>query len=127
MVARRRATAPRRTSATGCGESTDKPVVLEEGMELRDFGVSPNDAEALDVRKWLLAEVAQAYGVPGPMVGLDGDLEKATASFYADTLPPYCEQFTRALNHLLLVRKYSDTDLTFEFNLDGEAGWATSG
>ena len=98
-------------------KSTDMPAVLEEGMELRDFGVSPNDAEALDVRKWLLAEVAQAYGVPGPMVGLDGDLEKATASFYADTLPPYCEQFTRALNHLLLVRKYSDTDLTFEFNL----------
>ena len=118
MESRRRATGPRRTCRNRLRRSTDKPVVLEEGMELRDFGVSPNDAEALDVRKWLLAEVAQAYGVPGPMVGLDGDLEKATASFYADTLPPYCEQFTRALNHLVLVRKYRDTDLCFEFNLD---------
>ena len=91
-------------------QSTDMPAVLEEGMELRDFGVSPNDAEALDVRQWLLAEVAQAYGVPGPMVGLDGDLEKAQQSFYADTLPPYCEEFTRVLNHLLLVREYGETD-----------------
>jgi HK97 family phage portal protein len=97
---------------------TDSPVIAEEGMELRDFGVNPNDAEALDVRKWLLEQVATAYGVPGPMVGLEGDLEKAQQIFYSDTLPPYTEDFTRALNHHVLVGKYGLTDYCFEFDLD---------
>jgi hypothetical protein len=97
---------------------TDSPVIAEEGMELRDFGVNPNDAEALDVRKWLLQQVATEYGVPGPMVGLEGDLEKAQQIFYSDTLPPYTEDFTRALNHHVLVGKYGLTDYCFEFDLD---------
>lgn len=98
--------------------STRKPVVLEEGMELRNFGVSPQDAEMMQVRKWALSRVAAEFGVPLPLVGLDGDLEQARTEFYADTLPPYCESFTRVLNHRICVRVYSDPSLCFEFNLD---------
>jgi hypothetical protein len=94
------------------------PVVLEEGMELRPYGVSPKDAEALDLRKWIKGQIADEYGVPRAMVGLDGDLEQARAMFYTDTLPPYCEEYTRMLNLRVLVRVYGNTDLCFEFNLD---------
>ena len=94
------------------------PVVLEEGMELRPFGVSPKDAEALDLRKWIKGQIADEYGVPRGMVGLADNLEEARSAFYSDTLPPYCEEFTRMLNLRILVRVYNWTDGCFEFNLD---------
>jgi HK97 family phage portal protein len=95
-----------------------QPVVLEEGMELRPMGVSPKDAQALDLRRWIKGQVADEYGVPRAMVGLDGDIEQARSMFYTDTLPPYCEEFTKFLNLRICVRVYSNTDLCFEFNLD---------
>lgn len=94
------------------------PVVLEEGMELRPFGVSPKDAEALDLRKWIKGQIADEYGVPRGMVGLADNLEEARSAFYSDTLPPYCEEFTKMLNLRVLVRVYGWTDGCFEFNLD---------
>jgi hypothetical protein len=94
------------------------PVVMEEGMELRPFGVSPKDAQALDLRKWIKGQVADEYGVPLGMVGLADDLAAARSAFYTDTLPPYCEEFTKMLNLRVLVRVYNWTDGCFEFNLD---------
>jgi HK97 family phage portal protein len=94
------------------------PVVLEEGMELRSFGVNPKDAEMMAVRRWAIERVAAVYGVPLGMVGLDANLAEAQKQFYSDTLPPYCEEFTKMLNQRVLVRVYNWTDGCFEFNLD---------
>jgi HK97 family phage portal protein len=94
------------------------PVVLEEGMEMKSFGVSPKDAQMFEIRRWAIERVAAVYGVPLGMVGLADDLAAAQAQFYSDTLPPYCEEFTKMLNHRILVRVYNWTDGCFEFNLD---------
>lgn len=94
------------------------PVVLEEGMEMKSFGVSPKDAEMMAVRRWAIERVASLYGVPLGMVGLADNLEQAQSQFYSDTLPPYCEGFARMLNQRVLVRAYNWTDGCFEFNLD---------
>lgn len=94
------------------------PVVLEEGMELRSFGVNPKDAEMMAVRRWAIERVAAVYGVPLGMVGLAENLAEAQTQFYSDTLPPYCEEFTKMLNQRILVRVYDWTDGCFEFNLD---------
>lgn len=95
-----------------------KPIVLEEGMEPVTFGVSPRDAQMFEVRKWAIERVAAAYGVPLGMVGLADPTPQAQSQFYADTLPPYCEDLTRMLNHRVLVRIYGWTRGCFEFNLD---------
>jgi len=94
------------------------PVVLEEGMEMRSFGVSPKDAEMMAVRQWAIERVASLYGVPLGMVGMDSNVKDAQSQFYADTLPPYCEDFTSFLNQRILVRAYNWTKGCFEFNLD---------
>lgn len=94
------------------------PVVLEEGMEMKSFGISPKDAEMMAVRRWAIERVASQYGVPLGVVGLSNDLAEARSQFYADTLPPYCENYTRFLNQRILVRLYDWTDGCFEFNLD---------
>jgi HK97 family phage portal protein len=90
----------------------------QEGTELRSFGVSPRDAQMFEVRKWAIERVASVFGVPLGMVGLDDNLDEARTQFYADTLPPYCESFTKMLNHRVLVSVYNWTDGCFEFNLD---------
>ena len=94
------------------------PVVLEEGMEMKSFGVSPKDAQMFEIRRWAIERVAAVFGVPLGMVGLADDLAAAQQQFYSDTLPPYCEEFTKMLNHRILVRVYNWTDGCFEFNLD---------
>lgn len=95
-----------------------RPFVLEEGTELKAFGVSPRDAQMIEIRKWAIERVATLYGVPLGMVGLADKIPEAQTQFYADTLPPYCEQFTKMLNQRVLVRAYGWTDGCFEFNLD---------
>jgi len=95
-----------------------EPVVMEEGMEMRSFGVSPKDAQMIEIRRWAIERVAALYGVPLGMVGLADNLEQAQKQFYNDCLPPYCEEFTRFLNQRILVKVYSWTDGCFEFNLD---------
>jgi hypothetical protein len=98
--------------------SGTKPPVLEEGMELRGFGVSPRNAQMLEVRKYALQQVASLFGVPLGMVGLAPDVAEAQSEFYADTLPPIAEQFCRQLNLSVLQIEYEDTELYFEFDLD---------
>jgi hypothetical protein len=93
-------------------------IVTQEGTELRSFGVTPKDAQMMEVRRWAIEQVAREFGVPLGMVGLSDNLAEAQSQFYADTLPPYTEEFTRMLNHRILVRVYNWTDGCFEFNLD---------
>jgi HK97 family phage portal protein len=99
-----------------------RPVVLEEGMELRSFGVSPQDAQMLEVRRWAVERVATSFGVPLAMVGLGSGraetLPDAREEFYSDTLLPYCQDFTKMLDQRILVRAYGWTDGCFEFNID---------
>jgi HK97 family phage portal protein len=88
-------------------------MVTQEGTDLKSFGVSPRDAQMFEVRKWAVERVADEYGLP-----LDDDLNVKREDFYSDCLSPYCEMFTRMLNHRVLVSVYNWTDGCFEFNLD---------
>lgn len=99
------------------------PPVMEEGMELAGFGVSPRDAQMLEVRKYILETVATEYGLPAGMVNVAGtgpsaDIANARSEFYADTLPPYCESLAHVLDRSVLEEEYYATNLCFEFDLD---------
>jgi len=98
--------------------ATKVPPVLEEGMRLEGFGVSPREAQMLEARKYALQQVATLYGVPLGMVGLADNVEEAQAEFYSDTLPPYCEQLTRQLDLHVLQAEFDETEFYFEFDLD---------
>ena len=95
-----------------------KPVVMGDGMEARSFGMSPRDAQMIEIRQWAIERVAALYGMPLGMVGLATDVAGARQEFLTDCLPPYCEMFTRMLNQRVLVGEYDWTQGCFEFNLD---------
>lgn len=94
------------------------PPFMEEGRELRPFGVSPKDAEILSTRKYALQQVAAVYGVPLGMVGLADNVEQAQAEFYADTLPPILRALACELGRAVLLGVYGEPDLYFEADLD---------
>ncbi len=54
-----------------------KVAILEEGMKFAKMGASPEEAQALESRKFQTLEVSRIFGVPPHMIG---DLERATFS-----------------------------------------------
>lgn len=52
-------------------------AVLEEGMKYTPIGISPNEAQLLETRKFQINEIARIFRVPPHMIG---DLEKSTFS-----------------------------------------------
>jgi len=93
--ARERFQASWRAQWSGNGPEAGGTPVLEDGMEFKETTFSAADAQWLEAKKLTREEVAAAYHVPQPMVGL---LDRATFSnvaelhdqLYQDTLPPWC-------------------------------------
>lgn len=100
-----------------------RTAILEEGMKLKEFGVSPEDAQALESRKFQVVEVARIFNIPPHMLK---DLERSTFSniehqgleFVIYTIRPWLVRFEQAYSIQLLndkeIKKYF-----FEHLVDG--------
>lgn len=109
------------------GRKAGMTPVLEDGMEVKVIGQSFRDSEYLGARKLSREEVAAAYHVPLPMVGI---LEHATFSnireqhkqLYQDCLGPWLVMLEEELE-LQLLPEFDDgagvdvEDLYLEFNI----------
>jgi HK97 family phage portal protein len=99
--------------------------ILEGGFEAMDIGVSPQDAEQMDARKFQVSELARFFGVPPHLVG---DVEKSTSwgsgieqqnlGFLQYTLTPYLTRWEQSL-HRWIVKPTDRGRLHAEHNLDG--------
>ena len=81
-------------STFGGSGNSNKIAVLEEGMKYTPIGISPEQAQFLETRKFQINEIARIFRVPPHMVG---DLEKSSFSnieqqsleFVKSTLEPW--------------------------------------
>jgi len=97
-------------------------AVLEDGMTFQATSYSARDSEFVAARKLTREEVAAAYHVPQPMVGI---LDHATFSnvreqhkqLYQDTLAPWCEMIQEELERQLLVDARDQENVYLEFNI----------
>ena len=64
-------------STFGGSGNSNKIAVLEEGMKYTPIGISPEQAQFLETRKFQVNEIARIFRVPPHMVG---DLEKSSFS-----------------------------------------------
>ena len=64
-------------STFGGSGNSNKIAVLEEGMKYTPIGISPEQAQFLETRKFQINEIARIFRVPPHMVG---DLEKSSFS-----------------------------------------------
>ncbi|MFV8242171.1 phage portal protein [Mycolicibacterium peregrinum] len=107
----------------GDGPMVGGTPILEDGMEFKEAAFSPKDLQYVESRMLTRNEVASAYYIPPPMLGL---LENATFSnivqqhrmLYQDTLGPWLSMIQDEIA-LQLVPDFPDAqDIYVEFNLN---------
>ena len=98
-------------------------AVLEEGMAYKSIGISPEQAQFLETRKFQINEIARIFRIPPHMVG---DLEKSSFSnieqqsleFVKYTLDPWVVRWEQSL-HRALFSPEDKKRFFVRFNLDG--------
>lgn len=107
---------------TGTGPGAGGTPILEDDMEFIAGGITPAQAQYLETRKLTREEVAAAFHIPLPMVGI---LDHATFSnikeqhqnLYQDTLGPWLEMIQQEIG-LQLIPDFDDSGKIYvEFNL----------
>ncbi len=110
-------------STFGGSGNANKIAVLEEGMKYTPIGISPEQAQFLETRKFQINEIARIFRVPPHMVG---DLEKSSFSnieqqsleFVKYTLEPWLIRWEQSIQRSLLSSH--EKPLYFaKFNVDG--------
>jgi len=109
------------------GFKQDKTAVLEGGLEYKRVDPPPaTDADLINALKWSVADIARIYGVPGSLVGLTEDVNKATAAeqsrqFYTTCLKPWSARIGGALSARLLTDAERQRGLSVAFDLSDAA------
>ena len=103
--------------------NSNKIAVLEEGMKYHEIGMSPEQSQFLQTRKYQLNEICRIFRVPPHLVG---DLERATFSniehqsieFVTHTIRPWLVRWEQAIYRSLLNEQ--ERLLYYpHFNVDG--------
>ena len=97
-------------STFGGSGNSNKIAVLEEGMKYTPIGISPEQAQFLETRKFQINEIARIFRVPPHMVG---DLEKSSFSnieqqsleFVKYTLEPWLVRWEQSIQRTLFLRR----------------------
>lgn len=110
-------------STFGGSGNSNKVAVLEEGMKYTPIGISPEQAQFLETRKFQINEIARIFRVPPHMVG---DLEKSSFSnieqqsleFVKYTLDPWIVRWEQSIRRALLTPEEKKKYFV-KFNLEG--------
>ena len=110
-------------STFGGSGNANKIAVLEEGMKYTPIGISPEQAQFLETRKFQINEIARIFRVPPHMVG---DLEKSSFSnieqqsleFVKYTLDPWVVRWEQSLTRALFTQA-EKVRYFVKFNLEG--------
>ena len=83
-------------------------AVLEEGLKYQPIGISPEQAQFLETRKFQINEIARLYRIPPHMVGdLDkssfSNIEQQSLEFVKYTLDPWVIRWEQSLQRSLLL------------------------
>jgi HK97 family phage portal protein len=104
-------------------DNAHRTAVIEENMDVISVGMTAEQAQFLETRKFQRSEIASIFGVPLHKIG---DLERATFSniehqaieVVTDTIRPWAVAWEQALARDLFTEEMSRTHM-IAFNLDG--------
>ena len=110
-------------STFGGSGNSNKIAVLEEGMKYTPIGISPEQAQFLETRKFQVNEIARIFRVPPHMVG---DLEKSSFSnieqqsleFVKYTLEPWLVRWEQSIQRTLFSPEEKKRYFA-KFNVEG--------
>ena len=110
-------------STFGGSGNSNKIAELEEGMKYTPIGISPEQAQFLETRKFQINEIARIFRVPPHMVG---DLEKSSFSnieqqsleFVKYTLEPWLVRWEQSIQRTLFSPEEKKRYFA-KFNVEG--------
>jgi HK97 family phage portal protein len=98
------------------------PLVLTEGLDVKEVSLSAADAQLLEARRFQVLDVARAFGVPGFLINEStgatswgSGIESIGRAFVTYTLQPWLRKIEQELNRKLFPR---DTGKFIEFYRD---------
>lgn len=106
-------------------DNSHRTALLEEGMDITQIGIPPEDAQFLETRQFQVSEIARIFRVPPHMIGdVSGStswgsgIDSQEQGYVAHTLRPWMIRIEQALSQQVLLsdqRAY----LFFEHLVDG--------
>ncbi|MER5675777.1 phage portal protein [Streptomyces sp. NPDC002238] len=105
----------------GGGAEGGTPI-LEDGMEYKPVGFNPEQAQYIEARKLTREEVAAAYFIPPPLIGiLDhatySNIKEQHAHLYQDTLGPWLAMLEQEIAAQILPDLDDNAGIYAEFNI----------
>jgi HK97 family phage portal protein len=103
-------------------ENAGKTLILESGLKYKQIGMSNDDAQFLQSRKFQVAEIARWFRVPLHMLNeLDratfSNIEHQSIEFVMHTLRPWCKRIEHTITRDLIPARYRGLYFA-EFTLD---------
>jgi HK97 family phage portal protein len=106
----------------GLGKS-HRLMLLEEGMEIKNIGIPPEDSQFLETRQFQVTEIARFFGVQPHLVGdltksTNNNIEEQAIEFVVYTLRPWLVRWESYLNLNLIPEEHQSLYFC-EFLIDG--------
>lgn len=100
-------------------DKAGRAIVLDQGAKWRQIGISPEDSELLESRKFSVVEICRLYGVPPPIIqdyehNTFTNAETAGRWFAIFTLTPWIRKLEAEF-----ARSILSTGVSIEFDLSG--------
>lgn len=101
---------------------TGETIVLEDGLDWTQIGMTSEDAQFLETRKFQRSEIASIFRVPPHMIGdldrsTNNNIEQQSLEFLTHTLGPWITGFEQAVTRDL-IEKARQEELYAEFLVD---------
>lgn len=103
------------------------PMVLTQGLDLKEMSMTADDAQLLETRKWEVIDIARAFGVPPHLIGAQETtsswgtgVEQTTLGFIKFALQPHINRIRQELNRKLFRRASPFAEHKMEALLSGD-------
>lgn len=110
-------------SKYGGAHNASLPIVLTEGTDLKEVTISAQDSQLIEARRFQVADIARAFGVPPHMVGetdkstsWGSGIEQQGIGFVQYTLAPHLNRIEQEINRKCFSSK---GEQFAEFNVEG--------
>jgi len=110
-------------AAHGGSAKTGGTAVLENGMEYKQIGIPPEEAQLLESRRFQVTEIARIYRIPPHMLGdltqsSFSNIEQQSIDFVTHSIRPWLVRLEQEFNRKLFTK--TERKVTFaEHNVDG--------
>lgn len=102
---------------------SNRLMLLEEGMDIKNIGIPPEDSQFIESRKFQINEIARFYGIQPHMIGdltesTNNNIEMQSIEFVVYTLRPWLVRWEQYQNQFLIPEEHQDIYFS-EFLIDG--------